>query len=126
MVHELTNRQILAASSQGISPELIAKELDLDLATVNLVLAAHNQGDRDINDNQLAILRQNAFDLACQREDISVAARMTTFLIERDKPRSQVSASPMIVINNAIAAASQRFDELAKGYTEDKIIPLNQ
>ncbi len=44
--------------------------------------------DGDIDDEQLNTLRKHAFKLALQNEDLGVSAKMTRFLIERDKPKA--------------------------------------
>jgi len=121
MIGDLTQRQVLALAEQGASSTEIAETLEIEEAAVKLVLNANSAGsaqDRDINDEQLAILRQKAFQLAVGAEDESVSARMTMFLIERDKPRlKEQTISPFMQINNAIINGSARFDELARQYS---------
>jgi len=122
MVNELINRQIVACREQGAAPEDIAAELGINVATVNLVLSAHGLGDRDITDEQLVLLRQNAFELAMQKSDLSVSSRMTQYLIDRDKPRQEQHQTPLIVINNAIQSANEKLAELSKEYSN--VVPL--
>lgn len=125
MICEHTNRQIVECAAQGAAAPDIANELGIDLATVNLVLAAHGKGsDRDITDEQLLLLRARAFNLAMQEEDKSVAFRATQYLIDRDKPKQQQTQSPMIVINNAIQEAHEKFAKLTSEYS-DNIVKIS-
>lgn len=130
MIGDLTQRQILALSSEGAPPDEIAAALEIEEAAVRLVLSAHNSApianssDRDINDEQLAILRAKAYELATSAEDEGISLRATMFLIERDKPRLSVqSTNPIIQINQAISAGSGRFEELSKLYSDSHETP---
>lgn len=120
MIGENESRQIVALSRDGCSAEEISKSLDIELAAVKLVLSANNQGsavDRDINDAQLSELRQRAYNLAMYSQEDAVSARMTMFLIERDKPRkSQDSHLSITNINQALIQANASFGELLKEY----------
>lgn len=123
IVGENSSRQIVALARQGMGAEDIARELELEVGAVKLVLGANNVGselDRDINDEQLIELRNRAFLLAMQDADIGVSARMTMFLIERDKPRKTNDGSSISIqtINQAILAANTSFSDLAKDYLE--------
>lgn len=117
MVDPLTSKQILSLFAQGSPAEEIASVLNIELPLVELTLTAHQVGDRDITDEQLALLRGRAFSLALQNDDISVAARMTQYLIDRDKPAKPSSISPVIAINNAIIQANQNFEKLKEEYS---------
>lgn len=120
MIGENESRQVLALSKDGASAEEIARSLDLELGMVKLVLGANGAGevaDRDINDEQLAQLREKAFNLAMYSQEDSVAARMTMFLIERDRPSKKLDSGVSIAnINNALIAANSSFNDLLKEY----------
>lgn len=122
MLNDLTTRQIVELAGQGTPAEEIASTLSVDLALVKLVLSRNDLGsaqDRDINDSQLSQLRAHAFWLATQAADIPVAAKMTRFLLERDKPRvtsGASGASPITQVNIAIAAAQENFKKLTAAY----------
>lgn len=117
MINELQNKEILTLAAQGARPAEIAEALGAEEAMVNLVLSAHNQAsDRDITDEQLSLLRARAFSLAMQGEDLTVSARMTQYLIDRDRPKAGAQGSPITAINNAIILANERVAELAKEY----------
>jgi hypothetical protein len=122
MTGEIVNRQILALSLDGLSAEGIASDLCVPLEQVKLVLSAHKAGsdlDRDINDEQLANLRRNAYNLAIQAEDEAVQARMTMYLLDRDKPKAQTDhRSGITAINNAIIIAKQEYDSLMADYAK--------
>lgn len=51
-----------------------------------------------------------------QSEDIGVSARMTQYLIDRDKPVKQIGQSPIVMINNAILQANEQFKKLQEEY----------
>ena len=117
MIGDLTSRQILALSNDGLSPAIIARELSIEEAFVRLVLAKHNAGtseDRDINDEQLKILRSEAYSLATGAEDEGVRAKMTMYLIDRDKPKRVEQISPITLINQAIIQAQAAYQEELK------------
>lgn len=121
MLNDISQRQILELSAQGAAAEEIAGTLGCELGMVKLVLARNNTGsaeDRDINDEMLARLRDHAFNLALQTEDLGVSAKMTRFLIERDKPRAAVqqNTAPLVQINAAILAAQDSFKKLTTSY----------
>jgi hypothetical protein len=120
MIGELSSRQILALSNEGCAADVISKELKIEESLVRLVLSAHkggSQDDRDINDAQLALLRSRALGLALGAEDETVAAKMTMFLIERDRPRKVEHTGPNIgQINMAISVAREKFLELSDKY----------
>lgn len=122
MIGELTTRQILALSNEGLDAARIAQELAVELPMVKLVLAAHDPGprsnDRDIDDNGLNLLRQRALALALNSENEAVSARMIEFLIERDKPKKTVADSPNIgAINVAILNGRGAFNKLIDEYS---------
>jgi hypothetical protein len=107
----------MTLADQGASVEEISDHTGMNVAEVKLVLSAHNAApDRDINDDELAFLRQKAVRLAMQDHDLNVAARMTQFLIERDKPRTQQVTSPIAAINKAIIIANDSFKSLLSDY----------
>ncbi len=138
MLGELTTRQIIVFAEQGASVKEIADELQIEEAMVRLVLAANNAGnpeDRDINDAQLAQLRQKAFELALTAESESVAAQLTMFLIERARPAKkdladQNSARNIIYnINQAVIGATSKFNELAEKYqnvNQEKVLDAGE
>ena len=124
MVSDLESRQIVALARDGMSSGDIAKELSKDEALVKLVLNTNEAGsaqDRDINDDELASLRRNAYNLAIGAEDESVQARLTMFLLERDRPpkvANQSQGNAIGNINNAVILAQRGFNDLLKEYTE--------
>lgn len=121
MIGQLSVEQILALSRDGAPAEEISNSLGIPLERVKLALASNNQGsieDRDIDDGQLTALRKHAYDLAMFAEDDSTKARMTMFLLERDKPKQEKALPTNIVlINQAIAAGNHRFSEILKEYS---------
>lgn len=120
MIGELDSRQILSLARQGASAEEISKELSLELELVKLVMNRQNIGsdqDRDINDEQLRALRDRAFSLAMSNDE-NISARLTMFLIERDKPKNVSSGNPIMLINNAIIGAREKFEKLKEAYSE--------
>lgn len=121
MVDELTSRQIIRLSEQGAPAEEIASTLSLELPFVKLVLSSNSQGsdvDRDINDDQLKRLRDHAFHLAVGADDEAVQARMTQFLIERDKPRERAPMNPIIAINQALIQANDSFKQMTEKFSK--------
>jgi hypothetical protein len=123
MIGQLEQGQILSLAAQGAGAEEIATELGIELALVKLVLRAQgagNESDRDINDAELALLRKRAFTL-CFSEDESVAAKMTMFLIERDKPKltNPVNGNSITLVNNAIMLAQSEFNKLRNSYSAE-------
>lgn len=119
MVDDLTSRQILELAAQGTPREEIAVALSIEPALVNLVLSSHGQAasERDIDDEQLSILRKHALKLALQNEDLGISAKMTRFLIERDKPKAVAqSSSPLANINQAIILAQGSSKKLMEEY----------
>lgn len=119
MVNDLTSKQIVELAAQGTPPAEIASVLSIEPAFVNLVLAAqgNTSAERDIDDQQLEVLRRHAFRLATQTDHLPVAAKMTRFLIERDKPRAATpTTSPIANINQAIILAQGKFHESIKSY----------
>ncbi len=128
MIDELQTRQITALLKDGASAEEIAKELSLEVALVKLVAERNNVGtaaDRDINDDELAILRRHAFNLAMGAADDATQARLTMFLLERDKPSKKATEGGSIsVINNAIIAANGAFERLVKEMSTPKPIDV--
>lgn len=119
MVDDLTSRQILELAAQGTPREEISSALAVEPALVNLVLSSHGQAaaERDIDDEQLAVLRRQAYKLALQNEDLGVSAKMTRFLIERDKPKAVAqTASPLANINQAIILAQGSSKKLMEEY----------
>lgn len=120
MLGSVEQRMVLSLAAQGSGAEVIAAELGYAIEDVKLVLNAYKGGseeDRDITDTQLATLRMRAYTLALQDSDLGVSARMTQFLIERDKPKNkEQTASPMVLINNAIVGVRERFDKLKDAY----------
>lgn len=124
MTGEITNRQILAMANEGLNADLIAADLGLAIEQVKLVLSAHRAGtevDRDINDTQLAALRRNAYNLALGSDDDSVQARMTMFLIERDRPKDHAeNQSEITAINNAIIIGRAAYEEMMEQYEGNK------
>lgn len=120
MFNEIENRQILALANQGGTAAEIAKALDIEEAGVRLVLAAHEKGsveDRDINDEQLERLRKHAYNLAVGAEDEVVQARLTMFLLERDKPSDRKSSNNITSINQALILANDSFKKLVDSYS---------
>ncbi len=124
MIDELSSRQIISLSREGMSAEDISNALGIDVPSVKLVMNANSAGtkeDRDINDDELTLLRQKAVQLALYSADDNVSAKMTCFLIERDKPRKsapEVSGTNLTLINNAIIQSKKRFAQLASAYVE--------
>lgn len=122
LVNELTAQQILALARDGCSAEQISGALEVPLEQVKLALVSNNLGsaaDRDINDEQLARLRQRAYDLAMYSQEDAVSARMTMFLIERDKPSKKIEQGNVLVnINNAIMGAQQNFNRMLEEYKD--------
>jgi hypothetical protein len=121
MLNDFSQRQILELSAQGANCEEISTTLGCELEMVKLVLNRNQVGsaaDRDIDDEQLNRLRSHAMNLALQTEDLSVSAKMTRFLIERDKPRAvqPQQATPIVQINQAILAAQDSFKKLTASY----------
>jgi len=115
MVGELETKQIASLLAQGATCEQIAGELGFELAFVKLIAARQGSEtpDRDITDDDLAILRRHAFQLALGADDDATQARMTMFLLERDKPSKNAPASnPIALINNAIINANGAFEKL--------------
>jgi hypothetical protein len=118
VIGELESRQIAAWLSGGCSPEDIARELGVDIALVKLVGAKNELvADRDISDEELGILRKHAFALAVSAESQEVQAKMTTFLLERDRPSKKEAAVNIITqINQGLASANAKYDEMIKLY----------
>lgn len=117
----------MALVKDGMAVEDIANSINVDPALVKLVVARNSQdGDRDITDEDLKTLRRHAVDLALSAEDEAVQARMTQWLIERDKPKQKdVSINPILAINQAIIASTQQFHELTKAYSaESAPVPI--
>lgn len=123
MIGEMQIRQICALVKDGMTPEQIASSLDIDVALVKLAVARNGQdGDRDIDDETLKTLRSHAVALALHAEDEAVQARMTQYLIDRDKPRQvQATLNPITLINQALVMANGKFDELVQRYQEKKV-----
>lgn len=121
MLGSVEQRMVLSLAAQGSGAETISAELGYALEDVKLVLNAYKSGaeeDRDITDTQLSTLRMRAYTLALQDSDLGVSARMTQFLIERDKPKEkQQTVSPLVMINNAIVGVRERFDQLKDIYS---------
>lgn len=120
MVGEHTTQQVCALSRDGLSAEQISEALGVPIEQVKLALSANQLGseaDRDINDEQLAALRTKAFQLAMYSPEDTVAARMTMFLIERDRPSKKAEQlSPIVAINKALVVAQQNFTNLIEEY----------
>lgn len=117
MIDELQSRQILSLAAQGAPAAEIATSLNIEEALVKLVLARHNpSAERDIDDDQLAALRRHAYNLAIGSTDEAVQARLTMFLIERDKPKSDQRGSSITAINNALILANDSFKKLVEDY----------
>ena len=121
-MNELESRQVAALAGQGFGVGDIASQLGLDELDVKLCLRAEGEGrdeDRDITDEDLKKLRKNALSLALGANDESVQAKMTMFLIERDRP-SKVAVgtgvNPM-QINIMIQEANKRMAETIQAYT---------
>lgn len=120
MIGELSARQIVALSQQGLSAAEISEVLKTDEASVRLVLNRNEVGvpeDRDIDDAQLKTLRKNAYDLALGAEDDNTRARMTMFLIERDRPVKKKedlggARGNITLINQAILQSNAKVNEL--------------
>lgn len=127
MIGELQTRQILALIKDGCTPEQVAESMNVDPALIKLIVARNSQdGDRDITDEDLRTLRRHAFDLATSAEDESIQAKMTQWLIERDKPKSkEVTINPILAINQAILASRQSFNELLKEYSDSPPIDVS-
>lgn len=115
---ELSIEQVLSLSRDGLGAPEIAKELSLPEERVKLVLSRHNAGsnaDRDIDDEDLTRLRAHALALALGAENEAVQAKMTMYLIDRDKPRTKAEEpSNILAINQAIFLAQSRFKDLIK------------
>lgn len=120
LIDDLTARQILALKSQGAGDKEIADTLGIEEPLVALTLSRYeNNSDRDIDDAQLAALRQRAVTLAMQESDLTVAARMTQFLIERDKPsKRDTQVSSITQINQQILASREAFEKLAESFNK--------
>lgn len=119
MLDELNTRQIVALSKDGMSSGEIASSLGIEEAAVKLVMNRNEVGsavDRDIDDDQLAALRRHAVGLALGAEDEGVQARMTMFLIERDKPKERSVSSPIVQINQALISANETFKKMVETY----------
>lgn len=124
LVGELSARQVCALRRDGLTVEEIARGLGITEAEVQLVLERNGDNsqaaDRDINDGQLAALREKALQLALYSEEDSVSARMTMFLIERDKPRAvKESGNSIQLIQNAIITANENFKKLVAEYSTE-------
>lgn len=123
MITELANNQIIALSREGLTSSEIAKETNLPEELVKLSLRSNNSGteaDRDISDADLALLRKNALHLALNSDNDAVKAKLTMFLIERDKPRlNNAPVTNIQVINQQIERANNRFAEMEKVYGSD-------
>jgi hypothetical protein len=126
MIDELTTRQIAALLRDGCTVDEIASQLGVEEALVKLVGARVGTiEDRDIDDNELRVLRKHAYNLAVGASDDATQARMTMFLLERDRPSKKVmESSPIAVINNAIIAANGAFEKLCQEMSTPK--PLNE
>jgi hypothetical protein len=120
MIGELQTRQILALVKDGMPIEQIAHSLDIDPALIKLAVARNSQdGDRDITDEDLARLRAHAVSLALNADNEAVQAKMTMYLIDRDKPKnSNVTINPILMVNQAIKEAHASFHDLVKEYTD--------
>ena len=119
MLSDLTARQIISLADQGASSEEIAKSLELEPALVKLVMSRHEVGsasDRDIDDEQLSVLRKHAFNLAPAAGDEGIQARMTMFLLERDRPSGPKQVSSITAINQALILANGAFEKLSKDF----------
>ena len=118
MLGELTSRQIVALGRDGLAVPDIAEQLGVEVSLVKLVLEGNSvPGDRDITDDDLSALRRHAVDLALRAENEAIQARMTMYLIDRDKPRAApAQASPITLINNALIAANQSLKALTDEY----------
>lgn len=118
MINELTTRQIAKALRDGASAEEVSEAFGVELAMVKLVAVKNEVGnvvDRDIDDDQLSVLRKHAYQLALGAADDATQARVTMFLLERDKPSKKASeGSPLMRINQAIMASNEAFSKLCK------------
>lgn len=119
MIGELESRQILSLAGDGASPAEIAKGLGVEESLVRLVLSSHevgNTADRDINDEQLEALRRHAYNLAIGSSEESIQAKMTMFLLERDKPSGGRNGNSITAINQALILANGAFEKLTKEF----------
>lgn len=124
MVSEITARQIGSLLGDGASVADVAEEFGLEPSVVRLIgermnVAKGQSGDRDITDADLVSLRKKALDLALSAESQEVQARMTMFLLERDKPskKDQGQGNMIAQINQIILQGNEKYDNLVKGYT---------
>jgi hypothetical protein len=114
---ELQTRQIAALHADGMTIEQISSSLDLAPELVKLAVARNsNDGDRDITEEDLRRLRSHAVALALGADNEGVQARMTQWLIERDKPKVSANVSPVLMINQALVAMQQNYGDLLKSY----------
>lgn len=121
LVSENTTRAILSLAAEGLEARAISTELGVEPEVVKLTLSAHKAGtesDRDINDDELSLIRKKLVDLALYSGDEAIQARVGMFLVERDKPRKADTppVSSIQQINIAIQTAAERFADLKKQY----------
>lgn len=119
-VTESDASSIAALAAQGASAGEIAVELGIEESLVRLTLRAQGAGtesDRDINDAQLAVIRKRLYNFAAFNDDPGIASKVGMFLLERDRPRGNVSSGNTITaINNAIIVANTEFEKLKTAY----------
>jgi hypothetical protein len=120
MLGELEQLSIRTLLAQGAKVEDIASEMGIEVALVKLVGAREELvEDRDITDQELQYLRKHAYNLATGADSHEVQARMTQFLLERDRPsKKEASVNIIAQINQNLAQGTSRFEELAKVYKE--------
>lgn len=122
MIGEMTTRQIVALANDGAGVDEIATTLNIEVPLVKLALEGNNVDkssapDRDITDDDLKLLRRHAMNLALSAENEAVQARMTMYLIDRDKPKvAEQTASPITLINNALITANKSMEALKAEY----------
>lgn len=119
MIGAFQTEQICALANDGMCAADIVRELSVPEDLVRLVLSRNGAGqpeDRDIDDSQLSVLRGRAMELAMQNEDLSVAGRMTQYLIDRDRPKG-VGQDGISALTSVIVQANINFEQLKEKYS---------
>ena len=106
--------QISKLQEQGLPAEEIAKQLDLDVRTVELELFRLGELTQDdIPEADFRLIRDRLIRIAQTSEDESTASKVGMFLYEQKRGTAKSRQLPpmsLTQINNAFAAASERIE----------------
>lgn len=106
--------QISKLQEQGLPAEEIAKQLDLDVRTVELELFRLGELTQDdIPEADFRLIRDRLIHIAQTHEDVGVASKVGMFLYEQKRGSAKSRQLPpmsLTQINNAFAAASERIE----------------